>query len=411
MSTLGTVVVVGTSLAGTHAAQALRAEGFDGRLVLVGDEPHRPYDRPPLSKRFLSAGSSGDESLLGLPVSDALDGLGVEWRLGVGATSLDLGRRAVGLADGTEVDFDGLVVATGCAARWLPGSEPMGGAHVLRSLDDARRLAADLDAGPQRVLVVGAGFIGLEVAATCRERGLEVTVVDVAGAPIEHALGAEMGDVVALVHRDHGVDLRLGTGVAGLDAAGPDGGRVHRARLGDGSVVAADVVVIGVGVRPRTEWLEGSGLALQDGVLCDETGLAAPGVVAAGDVARWPNATFGGELMRVEHWEHALEMGGHAARRLLAGEGGAALAPFAPVPWFWSDQYDRKLQLAGRPHPSDEVSIVAGSIDERRFAAVYSRQGRVVGVLGMNRPRQVVLGRALIARGATADEACAALAG
>jgi NADPH-dependent 2,4-dienoyl-CoA reductase/sulfur reductase-like enzyme len=404
----GTVVVAGASLAGVHAALGLRKEGFEGRLALVGAERHRPYDRPPLSKRFLL---TGDVATVELPVADELDGLGVEWHLGVAATGLDLGRRAVALSDGRELAFDGLVVATGCAARQLPGAAALVGVHTLRDLDDAGALVAALDARPGRVVVVGAGFIGLEVASTCRGRGLDVTVVDVAGAPIEHVLGAELGGVLAAVHRDHGVDLRLGTGVAGVDAApdGTGGERVQRVRLTDGTAVDADVVVVGIGVRPATEWLAGTGLALDDGVVCDATGLAAPGVVAAGDVARWPNALFDGELMRIEHWEHAVEMGGHVARTLLAGPGAAE--PFAPVPWFWSDQYDRKLQLAGRPRPTDRVRIVAGSLDERRFAALYEREGRVVGVLGMNRPRQVVLGRALVARRATAEEAAGALAG
>jgi 3-phenylpropionate/trans-cinnamate dioxygenase ferredoxin reductase subunit len=180
-------------------------------------------------------------------------------------------------------------------------------------------------------------------------------------------------------------------------------------RFDDGTAVDADVVVVGIGVRPATGWLEGSGLVLDNGVVCDATGMAAPGVAVAGDVARWPNATFDGELMRVEHWEHAVEMGSFVGRRLLAGDD--AFEAFAPVPWFWSDQYDRKVQLAGRPRPTDRATLVAGSVEERRFAAVYERDGRVVGVLGVNRPRQVVLGRGLIAQRASATEAIEKLAG
>jgi 3-phenylpropionate/trans-cinnamate dioxygenase ferredoxin reductase subunit len=177
--------------------------------------------------------------------------------------------------------------------------------------------------------------------------------------------------------------------------------------LANGAVIDADVVVVGVGVRPATEWLEGSGLVLDDGIVCDATCLAAPGVVAAGDVARWPNAAFGGEVMRVEHWDNAIEMGSYAARRLLGGEAWSPEEPFAPIPWFWSDQYDRKLQLAGRVRPDDEVAIIDGSVAERRFAAVYGRAGRLVGVFGMNRPRQVMQLRSLVGRDGSWDEVLA----
>ena len=216
-------------------------------------------------------------------------------------------------------------------------------------------------------------------------------------------LGDELGTVFANLHREHGVDLRLGVGVAAISG----GDRVERVELADGSAVDCDVVVIGVGVKPNTEWLEGSGLTLEDGVVCDATCLAAPGVVAAGDVARWPNPLFD-EVMRVEHWENAIEQGAHAARTLLAdAAGGAGGEPFAPVPWFWSDQYDRKLQLAGRPQADDEMLLVEGSFAERRFLALYGRKGRVVGVLGMNRPAHVVRYRARILAGMTWDEALA----
>jgi NADPH-dependent 2,4-dienoyl-CoA reductase/sulfur reductase-like enzyme len=399
------VVVVGASLAGFHAARALRQEGFDGRVTVIGAEPHRPYDRPPLSKQFLAG--TWDESRLGLGGADQLDELAVEWRLGSPAIGLDPADRRVRLADGAEVAFDGLVIATGGAARSLPGApSDLDGVHVLRTLDDSRALRADLDAGPRRVVVVGAGFIGSEVASTCRQRGLEVTVVEALPVPLALAIGPELGSVCADVHRDQGVDVRLGVGVVALEG----GKRVERLALSDGTVVEADVVVVGIGVRPSTDWLEGSGLALDNGVLCDASGSAGPGVVAAGDVARWPNEAFGGELMRVEHWENAIEMAGHVVRTLLAGEGGAAgrrPVPYAPVPWFWSDQYDRKIQLAGRVRADDEVAVVEGSLAERRFAALYGRAGRLVGVFGMNRPRHVMQYRNLIVGGASWDDALA----
>jgi NADPH-dependent 2,4-dienoyl-CoA reductase/sulfur reductase-like enzyme len=233
--------------------------------------------------------------------------------------------------------------------------------------------------------------------------GLDVTVVEALPAPLSRVLGEEMGLVMADIHRDHGVDVRLGVGVSGFDGGA---GRVGQVLLSEGSAVDADVVVIGVGVRPNTEWLEGSGLRLDDGVMCDDTCLAAPGVVAAGDVARWFNPAFD-EVMRVEHWENAQTQGEHAARRLLAEIDGVAGEPYAPIPWFWSDQYDRKIQLAGRSSAGDAVAVVDGSVEDRQFVALYGRGGRVVGALGMNRPRPIMEYRRLIAEGLSWKEAVA----
>jgi len=393
---LNAVTVVGASLAGFRAAETLREEGFTGRITVVGAEVHLPYDRPPLSKDVL-AGHKDIDSLPFKPVGLSFDDLDVDWRLGVAASGLDLGTREVQLEDGSTVAFDGLVIATGTRVRTLPNQPQHDGIHMLRTLDDCLRLRADFDALPSRVVVVGAGFIGAEVAATARERGLEVTLLEALEVPLQRVLGDQMGAVCAEIHRDHGVDLRLSAGVDGFVDDGA--GRVAGVVLSDGSTVDADVVVVGVGVVPNTEWLEGSGLTLDNGVVCDETCLAAPGVVAAGDVARWPNRRFG-ETMRVEHWENAQEQGEHAARTLLGHT-----EPYQPVPWFWSDQYDRKIQLAGRNRPDDEVQIVDGSIEERRFAAIYGRNGAIVGVLGMNRPRMVMQYRKLIADGASWDEA------
>lgn len=401
MSTLERVVIVGASLAGLRAAETLRAEGYAGSITVVGDEPHAPYDRPPLSKQLLSG--EWDAARIALPAGTKAE-LDLTWVRGVAASGLDLGRREVALADGRTLPFDGLVIATGASARWIPGTEGVPGVHALRTLDDALAVGAALDAGVRRVVVVGAGFIGAEVASSCRARGVEVTMVEPLAQPLARVLGEEIGAVVGAVHVEHGVDLRLGVGVEGIDA-GADG--VEGVRLTDGTTVEADLVVVGIGVTPNTGWLEGSGLDVADGVLCDETTLAAPGIVAAGDVARWPNPSFG-ELMRVEHWEHAIDMGAHAARRLLAGDGPGE--PYGPVPWFWSDQYDRKLQLAGRVRPTDELRVVAGSVEERRFAAIYGRDGRVTGVFAMNMPARVVKYRQAIAAGLTWDDALAALA-
>jgi len=377
----------------------LRREGFDGRIVLVGAEPHLPYDRPPLSKDLL-AGDVGPDDI-GLRGTDAYEELDLDLRLGRRAVTLDLASRTVDLDDGERVECDGVVVATGSTPRVLPGTPDLPGLHVLRTLDDALAIRDELAARP-RVVVVGAGFIGSEVAATCRLRGLEVTVLEALPAPLVRGLGPVLGMACGELHREHGVDLRLGVGVAGFEGAG----RVERIRLDDGNTVDADLVVVGIGVAPATDWLASSGLTIDNGVVCDETLLAAPGVVAAGDVARWPNPLFDGELMRVEHWTNASEQGVAAARRLLYGDG-ASPEVFAPVPFVWSDQYDRKIQSAGAFRGDDDMTILHGSLEERRFCAVFGRAGRLVGVLGFSMPAKVMQYRRLIAQGATFDAALA----
>jgi 3-phenylpropionate/trans-cinnamate dioxygenase ferredoxin reductase component len=393
------IAVVGASLAGLRAAEELRAQGHEGGIVVVGDEVHQPYDRPPLSKQVLAGEWEADRLPLTVFHDAGLDGLGIDWRLGTRATALDLGAKTIAVEAGEPVRYDGLIIATGATPRTLPGTGHLTGVHTLRTLDDCMDVREALDGSPHRVVVVGGGFIGAEVAATCRTRGLDVTLLEALPVPLGRALGDEIGAVMADLHRDHGVDVRLGVGVEGLD--GDASGRVARVRLADGSVVEADLVVVGVGVSPNTGWLEGSGLTLDNGVVCDETTLAAPDVVAAGDVARWPSRRFG-ELMRIEHWDNAITMGAHAARRLL-GE----VEAYDPVPWFWSDQYDRKIQLAGRSADADEVRIVDGSTGERRFVALYRRGDRITGVLAMNRPRPLLTYRKLIERGASWDEALA----
>ncbi len=394
---IGSVVIVGASLAGVHAAQTLRREGFDGRITVIDGDPREPYDKPPLSKQVLLG--TWDPDRIVLPA--AREDLDLDWRLGEHAIGLDLADRFVRLGGSERVGFDGLVLATGAAPRQLPGTGPLPGVFVLRTLDDCLGLREELDRGPSRVVVIGAGFIGSEVAATCRERGLDVTILEMAEVPLERALGAAMGRVCAGLHTDNGVDLRLGATVDGL--IGTD--HVEGVRLAGGEIIDADVVVVGIGVVPSTAWIDGSGLTIDDGVVVDETLQAAPGVVAAGDIARFPSRRFG-QMLRIEHWENAIQMGEAAARRLLVEDGSDAPV-YDPVPWFWSDQYDRKIQLAGHASPDDEVRVVHGSVEDRRFVALYGRHGTVVGVLGMNRPRQVMQLRPLVAEGASWDEGLA----
>ena len=408
------VAIVGGSLAGLRAAETLRSDGFNGAIHFIGEETRLPYDRPPLSKEVL--GGKMEVANAGLISQEAFDALRLELHLGKRAVGLDAERKAVklekvGTEDGgatEEIAADGIVIATGARPREMPGTEGIGGVYTLRTMEDCLALKAEFEAEP-KVAVIGAGFIGAEVAATARGLGLDVTVVEMLATPLERVLGDTMGQVMADLHRENGVDLRLGVGVNEV-AAGGDG-RVASVKLSDGTSIAADVVVVGIGVVPNTEWLKGSGLEIDNGVVCDETLLAAPGITAAGDAARWPNRRFG-ETMRVEHWDNAIEQGIAAARRLLAGgwegegESGGAV-PFTPVPWFWSDQYDRKIQLAGRSSPDGKVEIVAGSLEERRFAAIYERDGKLAGVLGMNRPRHVMQYRQLIVDGASWEEALA----
>ncbi len=396
-----TIVIVGASLAGLRAAETLRREGYDDRVVLVGAESHLPYDRPPLSKELLAGEWEPDQVALRKQPYDDLE---LDLQLGRRATRLDVTEGVVELDAGEPVAFDGLVIATGSRPRTLRGAPALDGIFVLRTLDDCLAIRSRLDAGP-RVVVIGAGFIGSEVAATCRGRGLDITVLEMLATPLERAVGPVVGDACGKLHRDHGVDLRCGVTVAGFE--GSD--RVERVRLADGDAVEADLVVVGVGVTPETGWLEGSALTLDDGVVCDATCLAAPRIVAAGDVARWPNPLFDGESMRVEHWTNATEQGVAAARRLLVDDESAE--EFAPVPFVWSDQYDVKIQVVGSIRGDDEVAVVDGSLDEHRFVALFGRDGRLVGALGFSRPRLVMQYRRLIAGRASWDDALAHAAG
>ncbi|MYZ11465.1 FAD-dependent oxidoreductase [Streptomyces sp. SID2999] len=376
------MTIVGASLAGLYAARELRAQGYDGRLVVAGDEPHPPYDRAPLSKDFLTG--RADEDRLALTDAEETAGLDAEWLLGVRAQGLDTGARTVLLADGRTIPTDGLVIATGAQARRLPG------ALTLRTLDDARALRTRLTEGPQRVVVIGGGFIGAETAASCAALGHDVTVLEAAPLPLLPQLGPEMAAVCATLHRRGGVRLRTGIGVTGLRPTGS----VTAVELADGRTLTADLVIAGIGAAPNTAWLAGSTLALGDGVLCDEGCVtASPQVVAVGDVAR-----VGG--VRAEHWTSATEQPRVAVANLLAGR---TLVTRRPVPYFWSDQYGSRIQFAGRYQPGDTVRVTEGELSDEGpgdggFLARYERDGTTVAVLAVDRPRPFTRARRALGR-------------
>ena len=379
------IVIVGASLAGLRAAETLRAEGFDGELTLVGAERHPPYSRPPLSKGLLTAADTPESCAL-----RATGDLDVRWLLGREARRIDRARREVVLGGDERLRFDGLVVATGSRPRPWPAGPVPPGVVTLRDLDDAVVLRDALTDGPRRVLVVGAGFIGSEVASSCAALGVPVTLLELDEAPLARLLGPQVGAFVAALHRDRGVDLR--TGVTVRRFLGER--HVSAAELTDGSTVRADVVVLALGALPNVEWLADSGLRVEHGVLChaDLRCEGAEHVVAAGDVARWPHPLFDDEPVSVGHWTNALEQGQAAARTLLTGRG----EPFAAVPTFWSDIHGVKLRSAGLPALADEAYVVEGSLEEGRFVAVYGRGGTLVGVLAAGMTRRLAVYRALI---------------
>lgn len=386
------IAIVGASLAGLNAAQELRAAGHDGPITLIGREAHRPYDRPPLSKTALTGQTSLD--------SLRLDPKGIEadWVTGHSAVALDATARRLTLDDGRRLPFDGLVIASGATPRRLPLNE-LRGVHLLRTLEDAQGLKDDLARRPSRVVVIGGGFIGTEIAATCRSLGLAVTLVEGLPGLLYRAAGDMVSSLVTDLHREQGVDLRLDLAVR--DAVADGTGRVTSLVLSDGSKLDADVVVVAIGVVPQTGWLAGSGLEIGDGVGCDETCLAAPGIVAAGDIARWPNRKTG-EHRRVEHWDNAIRQGRHAARRLLAVD--EAAQAYAPLPWVWSDQFGRKLHIYGSTLGADEVRLVSPPTDGR-FVAIYRRGRMLAGVFGLGRVREVLVYRALLEADASWDAA------
>jgi len=395
MSGIKRIAVVGASLAGLRAVEFIRRAKFDGALVLIGDEKHRPYDRPPLSKEVLRG--EADPERLALR-RKSYDELNVELKLGQRARSLDAGAREVLLQSGEVVSYDGLVIATGGEVRTLPNQPSLRGIHVLRTLDDALAIRAALAARP-RVAVIGAGFIGAEVAASVRQLGLEVTMIEALETPLAQSLGPRLGRILQGAHERRGVRVLCGRRV---ERFGGDPG-VQSVWLDDGSRVDCDLVVVGIGVTPSVSWLDGSEVDVDDGVRCDETlATNVPGVVAAGDIASWYNPLFE-ERMRVEHWTNAVEQARHAVSTLLAAPGKAA--PFESVPVFWSDQFDIKIQAAGKPKPEDELTIARRGSDDEKLIALYSRAGRVVGAVTFNQPPKLVQLRTLIGKRGRLDEA------
>ncbi|WP_432066224.1 NAD(P)/FAD-dependent oxidoreductase [Streptomyces sp. C10-9-1] len=387
----GGLVVVGASLAGLRAVEGARRAGFDGPITLIGAEPHLPYDRPPLSKAFLDASREA-------PFYRTEETLRQELRtrllLGEPATALDCRRRVVSVGD-REIPYGGLVIATGATARRLPGTGHLAGVHTLRTLDDAIAVREALDDGA-RTVVIGAGFIGSEVASAARKRGLPVTIVEALPTPLVRAIGTAMGEACSALHLANGTDLRCGVAVRAIEGDG----RVERVRLADGTVLDADLVVVGVGAAPATDWLHGSGLTLDNGIVCDaHLATGVPGVYAAGDIARWFNPLFG-RHMRLEHWNSAAEQGG-AAGAAAALPGSAK--PYETVPYFWSDWYDARIQFAGIPD-ADEVKVVAGDTEAGAFVALYRTGDRLTGALALNKPREIMKYRGQIGRrGSWAD--------
>ncbi len=386
------VLIVGGGLAAVRTAEQLRAAGYEGPLTVVGDEDHLPYDRPPLSKEVLSAAKDPEEVIL--KPAEFYSEHDITLRLGNAARTLDTDSQTVTLADGTALGYDQLVIATGLAPKRIPTFPELDGIRVLRSLDDAVALREQAETAT-RAVVVGAGFIGCEVAASLRALGLEVVLVEPQPTPLASVLGERIGELVARLHRAEGVDVRTGVGVAEVRGDGA----VSAVVLGDGAVLETDLVVVGIGSRPRTDWLAGSGVDLADdgGVLCDGAGrTSAPHVWALGDVASWRDSA--GHQSRVEHWSNVADQARALVPAMLGRDAPAAVS----VPYFWSDQYDVKIQCLGEPQAGDVVHVVVD--DGRKFLAYYERDGALAGVVGGGMPGKVMKTRAKIAAGAPIAE-------
>ncbi|MGW9023668.1 NAD(P)/FAD-dependent oxidoreductase [Streptomyces sp. NPDC055722] len=379
----GRIVIVGASLAGLRAAEALREKGFTGSLTVIGDEPHPPYDRPPLSKQVLLGKVAANATAL--PVRRDPH---AEWRLGVRATGLDLIDKQVLLADGKAVPYDRVLIATGTRARPWPDPQEaaLDGVFTLRTSEDAGLLAERLAAGPRRVLVIGGGFTGSEIASACRERGIEVTVTERGPAPLVGALGGTLAKLAAAMQRNHGVDLRCGVTVTALRG----NGRFTGADLSDGSRVDADVCIVAMGAVRNVEWLAESGLAAGPrGIACDAGcrafnmyGIVTDDVFVAGDVSRFPHPLFDYQMLSLEHWRNAVDQAEVAAHNMV--NPGPLRRPHLSVPTFWSSQFGLNIKSVGVPTFSDQVVIAQGSLEARRLAMVYGYRGRITAAVTVN---------------------------
>lgn len=375
------IVIVGGGLAAARTAEQLRRSEYTGRITIVSEEVHLPYDRPPLSKEVLRK----ELDDVALKPREWYDEQGITLRLGSAATGLDSADQTVTLDDGTALGYDELVIATGLVPRRIPALPDLEGIRVLRSFDESMALRERASAA-RHAVVVGAGFIGCEVAASMRSLGVDVVLVEPQPTPLAAVLGEQIGELVARLHRGEGVDVRLGLGVAEVRGQG----RVDTVVLTDGTELAADLVVIGIGSRPATEWLEGTGVDVENGVVCDEAGrTSAPNVWALGDVASWRDTT--GHQARVEHWSNVADQ----ARVVVPAMLGQDVPSAVVVPYFWSDQYDIKIQCLGEPEATDTVHLVED--DGRKFLAYYERDGVLVGVVGGGMPGKVMKLRTKIA--------------
>ena len=396
------LVVVGASLAGLRAVEAARKAGFEGSITLIGAEDHLPYDRPPLSKAFLDPAGDQASRPYFRPLEYFTDELNVDVMLGRRATGLDAVSKVVRVGDDT-VPYDALVIATGAHAREIPGTENLAGVFPLRTLDDALAIRDELDKGA-RTVVIGAGFIGSELASSAKKRGVDVTVVEALPTPLVRATGTQMGSAIASLHDRNGTTLMCGVGVKAVEGES----HVERVVLEDGTVLPADLVVVGIGVIPSVGWLEGSGVVIDNGIVCDEnlwTGV--DGVYAAGDIANWVNPTLG-VRQRMENWTAAAEQGGVAARNAINPEGAK---PYGTVPYFWSDWYDVRIQFVGTPD-CDEVELVDGDIEAGgRWVALYRRGDRLIGALTVQGQTEIMKYRVMISKGASWEDAKAFAAG